>query len=188
MDPEWGWLQLQPEQGKWALPTNSYPDGSTADLSHLRSLLAQVPFAFPTEFVTFLERPSLHARIRSSTACILELSVFPVFTASPPNGVIIQFLVDQQGVLRWYLWTDSSSDQAVLVSGEAFGSGHSSRTQVGDMIDLFRGDFWLCARSFREFIYRFWFENEVWFSLREGHQLSPRQESYLSHFRQARPE
>lgn len=180
----WDWLKSQPPRDEWSLAANSYPDGSRGDLSHLRSLISQISLEIPAEFVTFLETPALHARIRSCTSCMLELSDFPVYTSAPPHGVIIQFLVDQQGVLRWYLFTDSFGNQAVLSSGEVYGLIYDPNEEPLNEIDLFKEDFWLCAPSFHEFIYRFWLENEVWFSLSEDQEpTTPEQISYLSHYR-----
>jgi hypothetical protein len=180
----WDWLASHPPQREWSLSANSYPDGSRADLSRLRSLIGQVPFALPLEFVTFFEAPSLHSRIRSCTACMLELSDFPVCTTAPPDGVIVQFLVDQQGVLRWYLFADPQGNQAVLASGEAYGLNYGPDETPRTEVNLFIEDFWLCAPSFSEFIYRFWLENEVWFALAEGRQpTTPQQRDYLNHYR-----
>jgi hypothetical protein len=181
-DPDWHWLESQPQQAKWSLSANSYPDGSRPDLSHLRPLLEQLAFEMPAEFVAFFEMPSLHRRIRSCTGCMLELSDFPVSTRAPPNGAIIQFLVDQQSVLRWYLFADSASTQAVLVSGEVYGMDYSPTAGRRESIDLFRDDFWLCAHSFYEFIFRFWLENEVCFALTERRQPTPEQLDYLSYY------
>jgi hypothetical protein len=115
---------------------------------------------------------------------MLELSDFPVRTSFPPDGVIIQFLVDQQGVLRWYLFTDSIGNLAVLSSGEVYGLIYDPNEEPVNEIDLFKEDFWLCAPSFHEFIYRFWLENEVWFRLSEGQEpTTPEQTSYLYHYR-----
>lgn len=180
----WAWLQSQPPQEQWSLSVNSYPDGSIADMSHLRSLMEQIPFALPAEFVKFLEAPSLHRRIRSCTACMLELSDFPVWTTSPPDGVILQFLVDQQGILRWYFFVDSQGNQAVLASGEAYGLHYSPDEIPRTETNLFVENLWLCAPSFPEFICRFWIENEIWFALAEGRQpTTPQQRDYLNHYR-----
>ena len=85
---------------EWSLASSYYADGSATDVSGLPSLAAQAPFRLPGHFTTFINSPSLHRRIRSCTACILELSDFPVFTGSARDGLIIQFLVDQQEVLN----------------------------------------------------------------------------------------
>jgi hypothetical protein len=180
----WDWLASQPSQDEWSLAGNAYPEGAPVDPPQLRALLAQIPFEIPAAFVSFLETPSLHTRVRSCTACRLELSDFPVYTSAPPRGVIIQFLVDQQGVLRWYLFADSFGNQAVLCSGEIFGFVYEPEEEPLTEIDLFKEDFRLCAASFQEFIYRFWLENEVWFSLNEGQEpTNPEQIGYLKHYR-----
>jgi len=184
VDVNWRWLQAQPVHEQWSLAENGYPDGSKANLSQLGALLDKTPFALPPEFTTFMESPSLHNRIRSCTACLLELSDIPVFTSAPPDGVIIQFLVDQQSVLRWHLFADAQGRQAVLVSGEIYGLIYDPIELPRNQIDLFQEEFWLCAPSFSDFIVRFWLENEIWFTLFEGKQpATGQQRAYLNHYR-----
>jgi hypothetical protein len=182
-DANWSWLEAQPLQEEWSLKENSYPDGSETDLTHLKRLIAQAEFELPAQFTAFMASPSLHERIRSCTACMLELGDFIVRTTDPPGGLIIQFLVDQQGVLRWYLYADAAGGQAVLVSGEVFGLIYDPDQVRRDEINLFNEEFWLCASSFEEFICRFWLENEIWFRLDKGLPLDERQQAYLDHYR-----
>ena len=180
----WQWLEAQHPHKKWSLASNGYPDGSRADLSNLHDLIAQAPFEIPEQFIKFIEIPSLHGRIRSCTACLLELSDFLVHTSTPPNGLIIQFLVDQQGCLRWYLFADALGNHCVLVSGETFGLFYDPNEVPRNEVDLFREEIWLCAPSFSEFIYRFWLENEIYFTLVQDPQaVTSLQRDYLSHYR-----
>jgi len=182
-DVNWHWLESQPPHERWSLAANGYPDGSKPDLSQLHRLIAQAGFRLPLHFTTFMDSPSLHARIRSCTACLLELSDFLVPTSAPPAGLMIQFLVDQQGCLRWYLFADALGNHCVLASPEVYGLAyHPDQAPIGEL-DLFHEDIWVCAQSFGQFIYRFWLENEIWFGLAEGRQPATKlQRDYLSHY------
>lgn len=180
----WAWLEKQPFQEEWSLADNAFSDGSLADLSRLHELAEQIAFPLPDDFIQFFESPDVHRRIRSCTACMLVLGDFPARTTDWPGGVLIQFLVDQQGVLRWYLFADSDGNEAVLVSGEEYGVYYDLEEPPRREVDLAGGQIWLCAPTFREFMYRFWLENEVWFALDErSGPASTLQREYLNHYR-----
>jgi hypothetical protein len=54
-----------------------------------------------------------------------------------------------------------------------------------DQVDLQAQGFACCARSFSEFLYRFWIENEIWYSIThdEGRRpLTDLQRAYVNHY------
>jgi hypothetical protein len=180
----WDWLAIQPRHEEWSLADNCYPDGSKPDLSHFRKIIAQSPYKLPEQFINFIETPSLHERIRSATACMLELSDYLVSTSTPPYGIILQFLVDQQGCMRWHLFADVYGNQAVLVSWKAYGINNNSEEPPRDRIDLLNEDVWYCAPNFTEFMFRYWLENEIFFTLINNPQkLNDFQREYLRYYR-----
>ena len=120
-DPALRWLQSKPPHQEWSLAENGYSDGSKPDLGRLPELIAQAEADIPPAFITFMQSPWLHERIRSCTACYLELSDYVVQTSNPAKGVLIHFLSDQQWCLHWYLYAARSGAHCVAVSGEAYG-------------------------------------------------------------------
>ncbi len=184
IDESFTWLQSEPQHEQWSLAANGYPDGSKPDLSQLPQLTAQAQVALPPAFVAFMQTISLHGRIRSCTACRLELSDFVVRITNPGDGVLLHFLADQQSCLHWYLYASRSGDHCVTVSREIYGLQFEPGERRPDEIDLSSEEMWLCAPSFAEFIYRFWLENEIWFRvLRDAEPPSSLQRAYLDHYR-----
>jgi len=50
-------------------------------------------------------------------------------------------------------------------------------------IDIQNEPMWFCAPSFKEFVYRFWLENEIWFTLIDkDRSLTSTEQSYLKHY------
>lgn len=182
-DKTFAWLLSEPRHEEWSLATNGYPDGSIGDLSRLPHLIAEAEVYLPPEFVTFIQTVSLHERIRSCTACFLELSDFVVRVTRPVDGVLVHFLSDQQYCLLWYLYVSRSGGHCILVSAETYGVQPEPGGQRRDQVDLSGEDVWMCAPSFTDFIYRLWLENEIWFKiLRDKKPPSPLQKDYLDHY------
>ncbi len=178
------WLQSERVHEEWSLADNGYPNGSKPDLGKLPDFIAQAELSLPSAFSTFMQSLSLHQRIRSCTACYLDLGDYVVRTSSPANGVLIHFLSDQQWCLHWYLYADQSGEHCVTVSGEAYGFDFDPSEPRVDEIDLVHEDIRLCAPTFNEFIYRFWLENEIWFTLaRDKTALTAQQSAYINHYR-----
>jgi hypothetical protein len=182
-DHTFTWLRSQPRHEEWSLATNGYPDGSLADLSWLPQLIAQTEVALPPAFVEFMQDVALHERIRSCTACFLELGDYVVRVTKPVAGVLVHFLSDQQSCLQWYLFAGRSGDHCVMVSGEIYGLQFEPGKGRRDEVDLSEEEMWMCAPSFTDFVYRFWLENETWFNLYDGEPLSQIQKHYLEHYR-----
>src|SRR4051812_19487767 len=107
MTGDFAWLAAQPVQQEWAIG-----GGPVAELPPLVTACDQLGLSLPPAFLTFLSTPDLHRRIRSCTACYLDVSGGPV-RAPGQDGYLIRFLADQQGCLYWYLYlTADSQDHA----------------------------------------------------------------------------
>ena len=51
-------------------------------------------------------------------------------------------------------------------------------------IDLRRLEFFYCASSFSEFLYRFWIENEIWFAIEDDKRpLKTLELQYVNHYK-----
>ena len=135
-------------------------------------------FSLPAPFVAFLRSPSLQSRIRSGTACYLQMPNTVVQTYGVESGRLIHFLSDQQWCLHWNLYLGPDNEQCVLCSVNDYGFEESSQP-----IDLTQEKVAYCAPSFTQFLYRFWLENEVWFALTDGVPLTADQQAYVDHYR-----
>lgn len=184
VDEHFAWLKNEPVQHEWSLR-----DWNGTVAVDLQKIEAAAGFALPPSFLTFLRSPDLHARIRSCTACYLELPEFVVPTAGAEEGHFIHFLSDQQWCLHWSLYLSATGEQCVICSEEAYGfeaddqnaPDNQSKDQM-QAIDLIKEGVAFCAPSFSEFLYRFWIENEIWYNLNEGVPLTPIQQSYVDHY------
>jgi hypothetical protein len=158
-----------------------------ATSEELDAMLVARPQALPTSFETFIREQDYRSRIRSATACYLDLADFAI--ASRDGGLLVHFMSDQQWVLHWLLYVGQGNSEAVVVTDVPFGfeaDGESPRRFPRDF-DPASGDVAVCAESFSEFLYRFWIENEIWFRLTAANgdvsALTPKQARYAEHYR-----
>lgn len=173
-DADFGWL---PER-----PPDDYPldflheHEVGARLRHVEQSAA-AGLQMPAAFMRFLSSADIYRRVPTCTACYLDIPKRTIELAGHPDVKLLRFMNDQQGVLHWYLRLKNGSPPCVVVA-------------VPEWHDLRGGDaledvmtptlVTICAHSFTEFVYRFWLENTIWFSLYEGRELTDDQEAYRS--------
>ena len=176
---DFAWLSGQSAK-KHSLSDNFYPPDKKPDLSKITELQRNLKFDLPNEFVLFMKNTDLHTKVRSCTDCYLELPDFAVSTHGSENGFLIHFLSDSQYVLHWFLYLNLIGEHCVLVSQNPYGI---QGFDLPESIDIESEPIWFCAPSFKEFIYRFWLENEIWFTLVDkDRSLIPTENSYLIHY------
>jgi hypothetical protein len=90
----------------------------------------------------------------------------------------VRFLNDQQGVLFWYLALGKAGDEGVVVSNDLLDADEPW------LEDPHERQIYFCARSFEEFLYRFWLESEIYFRSQDGTPLTPAMQRYASHYRE----
>jgi hypothetical protein len=150
-----------------------------ATAGNLTRLLAGAPLALPSAFQSLIAERALQDRVRSCTDCYLDLGEYVVSAGA--EGTLIHFLSDSQWVLHWLLYVDSE-DEAVVVTQTALGLFDDSPTPT--VFDPARTAAAVCADTFNEFLWRFWIENEIWWSLAHTTTpLTPEQQRYLAHYR-----
>ena len=162
-----------------------YDDDSKPELEKLSDLITQIDVQLPVAFTTFLKSMDLHKRIRSCTACYLEIADRPVRTLGTSKGFLIHFLSDQQWGVHWYLHVDYGGNHCVVTSLRAYGFSYPEDDVVcgKDEIELEHEDIYFCAPTFVEFIYRFWLENEIWYALVwDKRPLTAIQQTYVNHY------
>ncbi len=164
-------------------------DDETVDLhSQLERLLttaSQIKLTLPEEFVRFMKSPDLPKHIRSCTDCFFDLSDEIVETPASEGGYLIHFLSDSQGCLFWYLYLTKTGEHCVVVSDKLFGIEGEFLRDGEEIEDSDEESYiFFCARSFEEFIYRFWIENEIWFALSyDDEPLKEDQQNYVEHYK-----
>lgn len=172
------WLEGQSTEQEW----NIAEGGDT-----VRPLTADgldeiaASLAVPSSLRLLASRPDLQRRIRSATACYLDLGDFA--PAASSGGRFVHVLSDQQWCLHWLVYVDAAGNEAVVTSPEPVGFDlPGDWPPLPDVIpvDGDRLGLRACADSFTEFIYRFWAENEIFFAGSEGELLAPEAASYAA--------
>ncbi|MDA0179397.1 hypothetical protein OJ997_03740 [Solirubrobacter phytolaccae] len=121
LDVELRWLLEQP-QVEDSLADDEPPPGRPAIASELDALIGTLDLRLPAAFETFVRDPAPRTRVRSPTACYLDLGEHVV--AAPGGGWLVHFLSDQQWVCHWLLYVDTDGTEAVVATGEPYGFGH----------------------------------------------------------------
>ena len=148
----------------------------------LAAIAGRLPVALPESLRLLAARPEWQRRIRSATACFLDLGDFPAVTAGE-DGFLVHVLSDQQWCLHWLLYLDTAGHQAVVATPEPIGFDLSEdESGPGSVIRLDDEQLGLtvCADTFAEFLYRFWIENEIFFALRSIQPLTPALATYAA--------
>jgi hypothetical protein len=161
--------------------------------TELDAFVAGTRLNLAPSFEAFIRTPEPRMRVRSCTACYLDLGEFPVKVGT--HGWLVHFLSDQQWVGHWYLYAGTDGTEAVVWTYPPYGFA------VGDWDGDWAPDFdplasnvfrpgasgaVVCADSFSEFLYRFWIENEIWYALAgpnsAPHELTDEQRHYVDHY------
>ena len=162
-------------------------DRQRSSVENLNKLLAAVKekgISLPKPFLAFMSNLDLQKRIPSCTACYFELYDRVMPCPVHKDNLVIRFLDDQQSVFTWYLYLTSHGEHCVVVSRSIFDFLTEYEQQFTEEVraEVLRDTF-VCAPSFEEFLYRFWLENSIEFTLMEGHrELKEIEQDYLSHY------
>jgi hypothetical protein len=148
-------------------------------LPRLRESLNRLDLKLPESFTTFMESTTLHAHIRSTTDCFLDLCPEAI-QSQIGGGYLIRFLADSQSCIFWYLYlTADSSDHAVVASPGFYGTEDEQwQEEPPDPAEIV-----FSAESFEAFMCRFWLENEIWFAGYEGAPMPDVCQEYLERYR-----
>ncbi|MFO0809957.1 MAG: hypothetical protein U0746_15150 [Gemmataceae bacterium] len=136
----------------------------------------------PNTFVLLTASFELQDRIPSCTACYFDLPETIIESPFRPGDRIIRFLNDQQACVCWYLYLPTDEPPFVISSS---GDGNApfldaiDFTTRPELVATAKRFTALAAKSFDEFIYRFWIENCIWFHLDMGMPLTPIQLKYV---------
>lgn len=170
-DGTFSWLKAVPLCKEWAIGT-ARADSLGTQLKSLKVAVKKAGLKLPSEFLKFIRLPSLHNRVRSTTACYLDISesLFPF-----KNGFLVRFLNDQQGCCFWYVYLNADGSDHCVVASEVYCDVEVEYTPK----DLSTKNFHFWAVSFEAAVCRFWLENEIDFSKLNGTPLPNIDQKYL---------
>jgi hypothetical protein len=177
------WLEGESEKAEWSVADEDAAPARPLTVAGLEVVAPGLPV--PPSLRLLAERPELQRRIRSATACHLDLGDFAVET-TVEGGHLIHVLSDQQWIRHWVLYLDAHGGEAVLTSREPIGLDlPADWPPPPRVVPIGSGeiDLEVCADSFAEFLYRFWIENEIFFAHRQSRALSPPAAAYAAGFR-----
>jgi hypothetical protein len=173
-DESLSWLETQPEHARWnvfdsdAMPQRRVTTAALAELvpSHI---------ALPRALIEFASHPELQRRVRSATGCYLDLGDFLV-RASHDGAHLLHLVSDQQWVRHWLVYLDEDGNESVVTTSEPVGfvlpDDDEWEPLPPEVIPLDGSfDLQVCADSVAEFLFRFWVENELYFT--HGSRKSP---------------
>jgi hypothetical protein len=168
------WLETQPEHAR----SNIYDSEAMPQRRVTTAALAElVPpdIALPTALTELAARTELQRRIRSATACYLDLGDFLART-SHEGGYLLHVVSDQQWVRHWLVYLDEDGNESVVTTTEPVcfvlpedDEWDPLPPEIIPLDGTF--DLQVCADSVAEFLFRFWVENELFFT--HGSRKSP---------------
>lgn len=173
-DESLSWLETQPEHARWnvydsdAIPQRRVTTAALGELvpSHI---------AVPTALNEFAARPELQRRIRSATGCYLDLGDFLART-DHDGGHLLHLVSDQQWIRHWLVYLDDVGNESVVTTTGPVGfdlpDDEEWEPLPPETMPLDGSfDLQVCADSVAEFLFRFWVENELYFT--NGSRNSP---------------
>ncbi|RHY47668.1 hypothetical protein DYB38_001855 [Aphanomyces astaci] len=140
-----------------------------ANAASLNEFAMEYPLS--PEFIRVMTSQELQDRIVSATAAYFSLRD-PVYVAEVDMTVML-FYRDQQDCMMWYLVLDGPLEGHVIASPV-----HVEEVNVDDegpaaVVQYWTDNIVVCARSFPEFLYRTWIENQIWFQQNEPTKSPP---------------
>jgi hypothetical protein len=183
LDDDFNWLKFEPVK-QHPMAESGYSDGSKPDLGKLAAIVSHLNIKPLEPFLTFMRSTDLHHRLRSCTDCYFDVADRAVRTRT---GFLIHFLSDSQWCVHWYVHVGRSGEQFVAASLNAYGFTFDDQDVDTDTphrqneIDIEGEEIWFCSPTFKEFIYRFWLENEIWFALAwDKRPLNATEQAYVN--------
>jgi len=181
LDGSFAWLPVRPE-GDSTLRFEEGLSPAKANLARLPRLAEKarsLGLSVPKPFVTFLQRPEIHGRVPTCTACYLDLSERLLKSPVRDGSRMIRFLNDSQCCVLWYVYLQKDGQSPVMAGMPSFHEEEASGSEASldDAVEL--EELVQVAPSFEAFVYRFWLENAIWYALHGGRPLTAEQKRYL---------
>lgn len=159
------------------------PDDGSEALAGLIAAAEAAGVELPAAFLRFMGSDDLMDAIPSCTACTWDPSAAPVPCVVVPGAYTVRFLRDQQDCLFWYLHLLPDGDVHVICTPIPLDSPKVMQ-RVTREVAIANTRY--CAPSFEVFVYRFWLENEIWYSLHDmgGDEPNAEMLAYVAHYQQ----
>jgi hypothetical protein len=184
VDEKLDWLEAVSSELRDVIESTSTLDSSDNQIAHLDRIIQetkQAELQLPESFLRFMRSPHLQAKVPTCTDCFLALSehLIPFID----DQFVLRFLNDSQGCVMWYLLLKPQDEPKVLASywfleRDIFEALNDEEDPINYNNTLSRA--LICANSFPKFLYRFWIENTIWYSLHKNLKLTSLQQQYLS--------
>lgn len=176
VDDSWNWLAQEDEVGYGI----DWDDREGPRAFDFAKSIGEFGFEVPEDIFEFLSNDELQLKVPSCTDCFLELSSSIIKLNCFPDQFLFRFLNDSQFCVMWYLLFQPGEPVKVVSSNHILDLEILGETNTTLSHDQAVCNSRLSALSFKEFIYRFWVENVIWFSERDGIIYSDRQAEYIS--------
>jgi len=182
------WLDHVSPELRRVIDGTSTLDSSDNQIANLEVTVAKAQslrLDLPQPFLRFMRDASLQAKVPTCTACFLALSEDFIPIVGAEGHYLLRFVNDSQSCFMWYLRLGREGNVGVVVSDyflepEIFDAMECEEVKREDLFQ----EALLCADTFTEFLYRFWVENTIWYSLHERLLLTPIQEEYRNQITQ----
>ncbi|MFC8720799.1 hypothetical protein [Kitasatospora sp. NPDC057198] len=175
----------------WLGGPSGEPSGRAAELADLERAVAALGLALPADFLTYHRDARLSGTLDdvSPTGCWQDLSA-PLPSPVEPGAHLVRFFRDQQDCVFWYLYLRPGGEAFVVHSWLDYeyelGPLEDDEEPAEDLADP-AAIHW-CARSFEEFVHRYWLEGRICAGrVRDGGLTDPRLLAYLAHYARQRP-
>jgi hypothetical protein len=154
-------------------------DNRIGNLEQVVTKAGDLGLSIPQPFLRFMRDTRLQSKVPSCTACFLEFSEDWIPCPEVEGHFLLRFLNDSQSCLMWYLCLHREREAGIIASHYFFEPDIFDAMEYEEIgrEDVVRGAF-LCADTFTESLYRFWIENSIWYSIREGLVFTPLQKVY----------
>jgi len=176
------WLDSVSSELRRAIDGTSTLNSDDNQIDKLEDVVARaqnLSLNLPQPFLRFMRDPCLQDKVPTCTACFLALSEDFIPILSAEGHFLLRFVNDSQSCVMWYLWLSREGNSGVVASHYFF---EPEIFDVMEYKDVDRKDLvpeaFLCADTFTEFLYRFWVENSIWYSMHKRLRLTPIQEEY----------
>jgi hypothetical protein len=182
LDDRLSWLEAEAEKPTWSIDRGDDRQQTRA-LTPAGLEIVSKGLPLPSSLLFFARHHELQRRVRSATACYLDLADFPALTSAEGGGYLIHLLSDQQWCRHWMLYLDIAGNEAVVTSTEPIGFDlPDDYPALPPVLPISSATLNLevCADSFVEFLYRFWIENEISFALGESPPFTAEIASYAA--------
>lgn len=178
LDDEFNWLKPYPEhlnEKDWAYDFREQLEILQKDANSKGLLI-------PKSFIEFMSRGNLLRKIRSNTNSYFELGDYIAEIPNTNGLYLLHFLSDSQYCRLWYLCLDKEGNSCILTSYKVYGHTKGSHENYEDDDENEYGIDYFCSPTFKDFIYRFWIENEIWFKIYKQTQLDDIEQRYIKHY------